>query len=244
MAIQILQDCKLYVAGFDLAGDMNALALTYAAEMQDATTFGRSTRVNRGGLAAVTAQHEGLWRSNGTDAPDDVFFSRIGTENVPVTVCPTTGADGEGAFLFRAVHSEYAPGGSVGDLYAFSVSMAGSDGAPLVRATVLHPATAQTATGTGTIRQLGAVVAPQNVYGALHVIAASGAGRTLNVTVQSAAAAGFASPTARLTFAQQTAAGSDWQSAAGPVTDTFYRVAYTIGGTTPSFTFIVAVGIA
>lgn len=244
MASQVLTDAKLYVASFDLSGDMNALALTYSADMLDATTFGQSARINKAGLKSIVAQHEGLWDSDGTDEPDDVFFSRIGTANVPVTISPQTGADGEVAFLFRAVHSEYAPGASVGDLFAFSVGMQGDDGAPLVRGMVLHPATARTATGNGTARQLGAVSATQDVYGALHVLAASGTNPTLDVTVRSDDGSGFASPTTRLTFAQKTAIGSDWQTAAGAITDDWWRVTYTIGGTNPSFTFVVAVGIA
>lgn len=244
MASQILQDAKLYVASFDMSGDMNALALEYSAEMRDATTFGNDTRINKGGLKSIVGSAEGFWDSDGTDGPDDVFFSRIGTQNVPVTVCPTDGSDGERAFIFRALHSEYSPGATVGDLLAFSVSMEGSDGAPLVRGTLLQPAGAETATGTGTGRELGAVSATQSLYGALHVIAASGTSPTLDVLVQSDVDNTFASPVTALTFTQKTAIGSDWQTAAGAITDTWFRVSFTIGGTSPSFSFIVAVGIA
>lgn len=242
MASQILQDAKLYIASYDLTGDMNALALTYSAEMRDATTFGNDTRVNTGGIKSVVAQHEGLWRAEG-DGPDDVIFSRVGAQDVPVTISPTDGGDGARAFMFRAVHSEYSPGGSVGDLLAFSVSMEGSDGAPLVRGTILQPAGAKTASGTGVGRQLGAVTSAQRLYGSLHVISAS-AGDTLDVVIQSDVDNTFGTPVPALTFNQQTAIGSDWQSAAGPVSDTWYRVSFTIGGTSPSFSFIVAVGIA
>lgn len=241
---QVLTDCKLYVASFDLSADMNALALNYGAEMLDNTTFGATTRINKAGLKTILAQHEGLWDSNGTDQPDDVFFSRIGTSDVPVTISPQTGADGELAFLFRAVHSEYAPGATVGDLLAFTVKMEGSDGDPLVRGMVLHPATARTSTGNGTARQLGAVSATQSVVASLHVIAASGTSPTLDVTVRSDDASGFSSPTTRLTFTQATGITSEWKTAAGAITDDYWRVTYTIGGTNPSFTFVVAVGIA
>jgi hypothetical protein len=243
MASTAMTDCKLYVASFDLSGDMNALALEHAAEMLDATTFGNGTRINKAGLKSIVAQHEGLWNADGTDQADDVLFSRIGTQNIPVTICPTTGADGEPAYSFESIHSTYNPGGTVGEMFAFSVSAEGSDGKPLVRGMVMHPATARTATGNGTARQLGAVGATQSVYGALHVIAASGTTPTLDVTVRSDDGSGFGSPTTRLTFAQKVAIGSDWQSAAGAITDDWWRVTYTIGGTDPSFTFVVAVGI-
>lgn len=244
MSSLVLTDSKLYLASFDLSGDMNAIALTYGADMLDATTFGNSTRINKAGLKTVVAQCEGLWNADGTDQADDVLFSRVGTREIPVTICPTTGADGEPAYIFRAAQSEYSPSGTVGEMLAFSVNMEGSDGAPLVRGFVLQPASAKTATSTGTARELGAVSATQDLYGALHVIAASGTNPTLDVTVESDTAENFPSTTTRLTFAQKTAIGSDWQTAAGAITDTWYRVSYTIGGTNPSFTFVVAVGIA
>ena len=46
------------------------------------------------------------------------------------------------------------------------------------------------------------------------------------------------------TLTAATAAGSELVSLAGPLTDTFYRVDWTISGTTPSFSFAVVVGIA
>jgi hypothetical protein len=245
MASQVLTDCKLYVASFDMSGDTNALALEYGVETKDGTTFGNTTRINKAGLKSIVASCEGLWDSDGTDEPSDVYFSRVGTSQIPVTICPTTGADGEVAFLFRAVQAQYEPGAQVGELFAFNVSMEGSDGAPLVRGFVLHPTTtARTSTGNGTARQIGAVSATQTAYGALHVIAASGTNPTLDVTVRSDDGSGFGSPTTRLTFAQKTAIGSDWQTADGAITDDWWRVTYTIGGTDPSFTFVVAIGIA
>lgn len=244
MASLILQDCKLYVAGFDLSSDTNALAMDYAAEMQDATTFGNDTRVNAGGLKTIAFSYEGLWDADGTNEPDDVLFSRVGTQNVPISICPTTGAVGERAFLFRAVHGEYSPEGAVGDMFAYSVTAQGSDGAPLAKGNVLQAAGAVTATGTGTAVAVGATASGQTVYAALHVIAASGTSPTLDVLVQSDVDAAFASPVTVATFSQQTAIGSDWQTAAGPNTDTYFRVSYTVGGTSPSFSFIVTLGIA
>lgn len=243
MATLTLTDSKLYVAGFDVSGDMSALSLAYSADALDATTFGNATRISTAGLKSIVAQHEGFWNSDGTDQADDVFFSRIGTQNVPVSICPATGADGEPAYIFRAIHSAYNPSGSIGEMLRFSVNMEGSDGVPLVRATVLQPAGAETATDVGTGRELGAVSATQSLYGALHVLSAS-ASDTLDVVVESDADNTFASATTRLTFAQMAAIGSDWQTAAGAIADTWYRVSFTIGGASPSFSFVVTVGIA
>lgn len=237
MATQVLTNCKLYVAGFDLSGDMNALGLTYAAELQDTTTFGQDTRVRAGGLKTIIAEHQGLW-SAGTGEPDTVLFDRIGTANVPMTICPTSGAVGEVAYLFRAIHSAYNPGGAAGDMLGFSISAEGSDGAPLARGRVLKAAGAA-ASGDGTAVEVGAVSSTKTLYGAVHLLSGSG---TLDVTVSSDVDSTFATPTTRLTFSQVTAAGdSAWQTAAGAITDTYYRASYTVTGT---LSFVVVVGIA
>jgi hypothetical protein len=241
MASQVLTDCKLWLAGFDLSGRLNALGLQVASELQDATTFGNDTRIHTGGLQTIQAQHEGYWEG-GADKVDEVLFSRIGTQSVPMTACPTAGADGETAFTFRSTLSEYTPRGVVGELFAFGVSGQGAAGEPLVRGTVLLNGT-KAASGTGTAFNLGSVPAGKSVYGALHVFGGSGTAPTLDVKVQSDDGSGFLSPIDRLTFAQQTGKGSDWQSAAGAITDTWWRISYAIGGTTPSFPFLVVVGI-
>jgi hypothetical protein len=46
-----------------------------------------------------------------------------------------------------------------------------------------------------------------------------------------------------MTFAQKTAVGHEWKVVAGPFTDNYYRVKYTIGGGSPNITFAVVLGI-
>lgn len=244
MASSSLKDATIYVAGYDLTGDMNAVALEYGAEMLDATTFGQTTRINKGGIRTVVMSAEGFWDADGTDEPDDVIFSRLGTGNVPISIAPLAAAVGARAYLFRAVHAEYTVGGSTGEMLPFSVSAEGSDGQPVARGYVLHAAGSTSATGTGASVTLPALTAGQKLFGAIHVLSASAAD-TLDVVVQSDADNTYASPTTRLTFAQQSAAGgSDWQTADGAITDTEYRVSYTLGGVSPDFSFVVIIGIA
>lgn len=240
MAIQVLKDCKLWLDGWDLSGDMNALALRYGAELQDDTVFGDDTRSRAGGLKTVAVQHEGYW-NGGADQVDDALFQSIGVADKPMTFGPETGADGERAFTVLTNLGEYAPGGEIGAMLAFSVS--GEATGPLVRATVMHNA-AETASGNGVARQLGAVGATEKLYAALHVVAVSGTTPTLDVTVESDDAVGFLTPTTRITFAQATAIGSEWATpVAGAITDDWWRVTWTISGAGPSFTFIVTIGI-
>jgi hypothetical protein len=118
---------------------------------------------------------------------------------------------------------------------------------PVVRGTLLHPSNvSRTSTSTGTGRQLGAVVAGKSMYAALHVISASGTNPTLAVILQSDDNAGFTTATSRITFSTATASANRAQlsSVAGAITDDYWRISYTIGGTsTPTFAFAVTAGI-
>ena len=239
MATQVLTDVKTYIAEFNVSGDLNAIRLEYGVEPQDDTVFGDSTRSMIGGLKTVELQHEGFW-SGGAGNVDDVLWSRIGTADVPVTVSPDGGDAGEVAYLFNAIHASYEPHAGIGELLRFTVT-ANATGL-LVRGTVMRNAT-ETASGNGTGYQVGAVSATQRVYGALHVISAS-ASDTLDVIVQSDATDSWSgSETTRLTFTQAGAATSEWKSAAGAITDTWWRAKWTIAGVSTSFTFVISIGI-
>lgn len=238
----LLRDCKMYVGGYDLSGDMNAHTIDYKAEIKDTTVFNDTSHRRIAGIKNVTSKHEGLWQS-GVGAVDDALFNSMGLVNVPITVCPTTGGEGEICYSFDAIQASYSPGMKMDDAFRFSVSAEGSDGQNLIHSNVIHNATKST-TGTGTIFNLGAVGALQGLYGWLHVVAASGGTPNLTVIVQSAALVGFGSPTTRLTF--NAATGIGYQSATpllGAITDAYWRVSYTISGSTPSFKFIVSLGI-
>jgi hypothetical protein len=168
----------------------------------------------------------------------------LGTAGTVKSIC-TNSADGSTAYLLQSIPLSYTPvQGAVGDLAMGTISGSSSTG-PVVRGTLLHPSsTARTSSSTGTGRQLGAVAAGQSLYAALHVISASGTTPTLAVIVQSDDNAGFTTPTTRITFTTATGKTSQMSSVAGAITDTYWRVSYTIGGTsTPTFAFAVTAGI-
>ena len=75
---------------------------------------------------------------------------------------------------------------------------------------------------------------------ALDVTAASGTTPTLNVVVETASSNAGANTRAVTgsPFAQKTTSGAERKSFSG--FDSFYRVGWTVGGTTPSFTFSVS----
>lgn len=242
MAHQVLTNCKLYLGGFDFSGDLNALGLSWEAEAVDDSTFGAGTRTNLGGLKRILAQHAGHVQY-GTNLVDEVLFGQLGTANLPMTIAPLTGAEGEAGYSFLSELSRYTPlKGAVGQAADFDVA-AEASGSPLIRGTLVHNAT-RTVTGNGTAFNLGAVGAAQKLYAALHVLAVAGTTPSLTVKVQSDDANGFASPTDRITFAAATAIGAQWATPVpGSIADTWWRATWTISGTSPSFSFVLLTGV-
>lgn len=240
MGTQVLKDCKIYLAKYDLSGDHNEIEIKASKDKQKDTAFGDDADTFVPGLEKAEVSGGGYWQG-GTDAVDDVLWSKMGSNDEVLTVGLIAGLDGEVARIIKALETSYEPGASVGEMFAFGLAAVGNK---MVAATIMTDASAaKTATGNGTARNLGAVSATQKIYAALHVIAASGTTPTLNMTVESDDAQGFASPVTRLTFTQATAKTAEWKEAAGAITDTWWRAKWTIGGTTPSFTAICAVGI-
>lgn len=239
MSSLVISGAKLLLGAYDLSGDVNALALKYGAETKDSTSISAATRTRAPGLKDFSFQHEGFW-NGGTGAVDDALFNSIlGVNNVPMTIGPLTGAEGELCYFGQVDTAQYSPGAKIGDMLAFSV--AGGGNADLVRGSVLTNA-ARTVTGTGTIFNLGAVGALQKLWGALHFTALGGSG-TLVVKIQSAPTVGFAAPTDHITFSTLAAIGSQFAAPVnGAITDAYWRASWTISGFS-SCTFAVPIGI-
>ena len=101
-----------------------------------------------------------------------------------------------------------------------------------------------TATGNSTGRNLGAVAATKKLFVAAHVVSVSGTSTpTLALKVQSDDNSSFTSATDRITLTNFTAVGAQYSSVAGAITDTHFRINYTLSGTSPSFKVFITVGI-
>lgn len=237
MANQVLTNCGLWVGEYNLAGDANALALGVASELQDDTALADTARSRTGGLQTVAFSAEGIWHSDG----DAVLWNDVGLSDVPVTIAPGGPNVGDRAFIARCTMAEFRPlEGAVGELRRFAV---GGEGQSIARGALLHNAT-RTATGSAPAGvQLGAMVAGQAIHAALHVLAAAGTTPSLTVRIESDDNPGFTTPTTQLTFTAATAVGAQWALAAAVTADTWWRVAWTIAGTGPSFAFVVSAGI-
>lgn len=242
MATHVITDAGLWVDDIALNDISNSLEVACSCEAQDSTVWGHTARANKMGLFVLEVSADGY--ADFTTFDGELHALLAAKTARPITVSATTD-DGSVAYFAQAVHTEFTPlDGSVGDMNAMSFAAVGAGSVGPIRGNIMAAEAARTSTGNGTARQLGAVAAGESVYATLHVLAASGTTPTLDVVIASDNASNFPSSTTRITFTQvTTSTGSQFGSAAGAITDDWWRVAWTIGGSSPSYTFVVAIGI-
>ncbi len=244
MAVHKLTNAVIYIGQYDVSGDHNMVEVPWGVESLDRTVFGDTTRRYLGGLFEADIKGQGFVDYN-TGLIEDVLRSNLAVQNTPILIAGDGAAANARASFTQALTANIkGMGAQVGELHGFTWDAKPSN-APLVGGgTVMATKAARTtSSNSGTAQQLGAVSATQRVYAGLHVFAVSGTTPTLAVTVRSDDAVGFASPTTQITFTTATTASAQFASAAGAITDTYWRVDWTIAGTTPSFTFAVVIGI-
>ena len=243
MAVYFNKDIRWYVGAMSVACHAKSATLSNECAALDTTALcddGWSEFI--GGLKSGSFDLS-LMADMADDGLDELLWSYLGTADIPQSFSIGS-ADGSPGYTFKSLSTAYVPQtGTVGELAMASLS--GSSSGPIARGQLIHPdTTARTSSGTGTAWEVGALTSGQTLYAGLHVISASGTSPTLAVKVQSDTV-GFPSATDRITFSTATDVANRYQlsSVAGAVTDTYWRVSYTIGGTTPSFQFAVIVGI-
>jgi hypothetical protein len=242
MAILAYTNVRTLAGGYELTCISNEARIDISRAVLDATTMcSGGWEEKAAGLKSAKAMLTGFADFGASSGLQDAAqFTAVGGAAQDIMILPTGGADAEPAFFGSAMRASYNFGNKVGDMAAFSAEWEGTGVA--ARGQSLKTGTL-TATGTGTIMQLGAVTSGQTAYFQIQVPTVSGTTPSLTMIVQSAALVGFGSPTTRASFTALTAAGSQTIAVAGPITDQFWRVSYTISGTTPSFTVYVVGGI-
>lgn len=246
MSKMVLTNVRAFAGAVDLTGVTNKVEIDPKVEAVKVTNYGSGGWDELlGGLAETDIVAAGFWES-GADASfvDPASFAGLGAVG-PWSVAPAGAADGALAYLTNALEAKYNPiQGGVGDAAGFEATAKGST--KLARGVVAHPpGTARTVTGVGSSFQIGALSATQSLYVNLHVLSVSGtATPTLTVRIESDNATGFPSATTVGTFTAATAVGGQHMRIAGATTDDWFRAAWTISGTNPSFLFVVTLGRA
>lgn len=245
MSKMVLTNCRAFAGAVDLTGVTNKVEIDAKVAPVNVTNFGSEGWTELlGGLAETDVVAAGFWESGSDNSfVDPGSFAGLGAVG-PWSVAPAGAADGALAYLTNALEASYKPiQGGVGDAAGFEASAKGST--KLARGVVGHPpGTARTASGTGSSFQIGALSASQSLYVNLHVLSVSGTTPSLTVRIESDNATGFPSATTVGTFTAATAVGGQHMRIAGAVTDDWFRAAWTISGTSPSFLFVVTLGRA
>lgn len=242
MAKAIL-DARIYLAECDLSGTANAAALNLKTDVVECTAFSDAYKDKLAGMTDVICDVSGFFSAEATTGnPDTKMFTQLGLSNALLTMATGAGAFGETAYFFRPVLTQYTPlEGKVGDVAAFKLHGEGTG--ELIKGSILIPKTALVLTGAGAGLELGALSAAETIYCGLHIFEVSGTLPTLDLLLESDVDDNWSSATTQITFAEKSAVGFDWQTKAGAVADTYWRLSYTIGGTLPSFTIAVVAGI-
>lgn len=233
MAPYILRDCKFYLGGYDLSGSLNRGKLDVSVNMLDSTPFNVSSVRRTPGISKASLDIDGYYEA-GAELIDDILAERIGGAEELLSVFPQDALPGSIGYSFAALAAKLARSGSYGELFVIN-TQAQSSGV-IVRGTLMEIGSkASTANGAG--RQLGPVAAGKKVYAIAHVLSGSG---TLGLRLQSGATLGGAY-TDRATLGSMSGPGAQMVNAAGPVTDTYWRLAWTVSG--GPFNIVAAAGI-
>lgn len=239
MSKTVFSGALLTVDGLDLSLSANQVAVDHEAEVPEVTAIGDTFRRRlAGGLKVSSIGASGFWQAS---PEDEDLFAAIGLADKVIIASPSA-TEGDVAYALQCVLGEYTPlQGAVGDVASFDLSSAARD--DLLRGTLMNNGTVS-ASGAGTARNLGAVSAGQRVIAGVCVTGVNGTSPTLDLTVESDSADSFGGgESTRLTFSQFTGRGSEWQAADGAIADTWWRFAYTLGGTSPDFTWAGIIGI-
>lgn len=242
MAIQTLNDARIYVAQFNLSGDHNKINLEIGTNDSPDTVFGDTAESVKGTTNFINLTGEGFV-TLGTTAVHSVLSEKINISDVPVTISYQSNSEDDYAEFFLASVMRYNPfaAGDVGEHMGFQFD-AKAQGTQSIQG-IVKAIGSKTTTASGTGADEGVIAATKTIYAVQHVLSVSGTNPTLDTIIQSDTT-GFGSPTTRLTFAQTGVVGAELVSAAGPGgSDDFWRANWTIGGTdTPTFDIVVVFG--
>lgn len=237
----VMKDCKIFLGGYDISGDSNAASVEVGVDVHDTTPFGYGGfRRKSPGLENIDMKVDGFFEA-GPGTAQDKLLEEFDQADEVLSVFPEGGTPPTLGIGFRGMIGKYTSGGKVGDIYKFSSEFQGFGLS--VMQTLMENAE-RTATGNGTVRNLGQVSATQTLYGFIHIFNVEGTLPTLDVKLQSDNLEAFTTPTDRLSFTQAIEAGAEVKTFTGLIADDWWRVVWTIGGTdTPSFEFAVGIGI-
>lgn len=238
MGARVMKNTRVYVGGADYSGQSNSTSLAMSAAEHDSTTYdSEGAEEVTAGLSKAAFSVAGRWNAGDAMADED-GQAHIGAIADVVSLVPESGAEGDRAFSARVCLLNYSAGGDVGGLIDFSLD-GRSDGVMFRGDVVKSARDTETVDGDGTAFELGALEVGERMFAALHILDVTG---ELAVTVESSDDEAFTEPLMQAEFAATSEAGAQWRNVAGPLTDPWWRVTWTLTGADPSARFAVVAG--
>lgn len=218
---EVLTDCRIWVAGHSLSGVSNNVTVNAEVAELDTTNFD-----SEGWTEQTAGLGSGSYEIGSFGDPADPFDSEIPAllGERAIVIIGVNDQVGSVAYFGTGLVASGTRTAPVGQIPTLTTRYSGSGGRAVLRGQLLQTAEEITDTGETTPVQLGAATADEVLHAALQIFAADD---DVTVTLESSVDNTFASPTTRLTF---TAAdeGAEWKTAAGPVTDTWWRATYAV----------------
>ncbi len=232
MAKQVIKKATIIYAYVDISAESHEVSIGGDADVLNVNNYAfDGWESNLGGIRRGEVSIMAFL--NDTVHPDDVFWD---IQEAPIYIAPGQYPPTEGAlaFLIHGTRVQQNRKFQVGQVAAIDLKITNNSG-PVLRGITLRHVDGLAATANGTAFNHGAVAANQRVYADLMVRSITGLYPTLDVKVQSDTV-GFGSPTDRITFDQVTDISAETtryqsKSAAGAITDTWWRGVFTVGGT-------------
>ena len=248
MAVTALLPVQAAFSGFETTAFWSSAEIGADADTKPITTFANVSAAGAFEASVVSLKRAVVTASGFNDfaasSLDEWLRGNYGGVQV-ATVAPLGGTAGSIADITRGLLVGYRSiNAAVGEVPAVQMVLEPT-GAPIAEGQVTQASSAAvTATSNSTPVQIGALTAAQNVYAAVHVFSATGT--SITAQIQSGATSGGAFTNRGSAGAALTAVGGQWLSTglAAIVTDTWWRLSFTVTGTTPSFVVLASLAVA
>lgn len=236
MAKDIALDRVVYADGVDLTGVANKVDWPEEVAVLPCNTYADGDyEVSQAGIRKSTVAYEGY-------LTDTMLVQRalLGNNGVTITSAASPGTAGASAFMVSGLAAKWAPDSQIGNMQKVTGMFEGQGPLGTTSGKLVLTGTVVSAGASSAGQQLaGGIVSGGHLVTTLHCLAVTG-GPTVTAIIESASASNFPSPTTVATFVDVTAVGAQKLAVAGPITDTWFRITYTID--TGTATLACAVG--
>lgn len=247
MAIAAQTSAEIFLGSYRFTVNATNVNVGLHVDVKDATTFGSGGFEQFvPGLKVLTLNLQGL-TDYAAGAYDEWIRTSYGTVQV-ASVSPGVMAVGNTVVITQGIpETNENFGGHVGDISKVSTAVKPVGNVVAQGQVTNITAPTITVTGNTTPVQVGALGALQQAYAAIHVVTIAGtATPTLTCQLASSPTSGGAYTTRGAAGAGLTAIGGQFLATGilGVITDTWWRLNYTVSGTSPIFTVFASIAVA